>query len=211
MVIAGSEAINNGTLKRESHSRLQPEILFSVYLALLIVTEEEWKSSSAFLGYLSYPLIHYVYPVIFRRPHAFRGFFIPSLFFWGVLAIITFVVLRFFERITVLRKSLAIVVGLVSVIGFPVIWLHLGNLNGLTPVANKLLVLETLVLGAAIFALVRIPLVTPLLAVTLVLAHFSLWGYVTWNAISIGFWLVYFLLGVCTSVVWIHAERTTVR
>jgi hypothetical protein len=105
---------------------------------------------------------------------------------------------------------LAIVVGVVTVIGFLVIWLHLGTLNGLSPVADKLLVVEALLLGAAIIIAARMRRVTPLLAITLVLAHFCLWGFVTWNAISTGFWLLYLLLGVCTSVMWIHAERTTV-
>jgi len=182
------------------------ELLFSIYFALLVVTEETWKVGSAFLGRLGYPLIHHLYHFLAYLHHSTRyspGLLFHTMALWWLLAVIVFVCLHLLGQIAFIRVFLRSVAGFIGVAGFPLFWLHLGNLTRLSDAAARWLLVETIVIAiCVVLYLCRKWPTNPTFSVLIVVLHFGLWGWITWDAISIGFWSIYLLLGICTSLVW---------
>jgi hypothetical protein len=178
----------------------------SVYFGLLAVLEETWKPSSALLHRLGYPLYQYVYPVLarlFHRAEFSPGPAIHSLALWGLLAVTFFVCLHLLDQVAFTRALLRIFTGTLSFAAFPLLWLRLGNLPGMSLVAPRWLLLEVAVIVACAFLYVygRWP-TNPALSILVLLLHFGFWGQVTWGKLSTGFWCLYLLIGSCTSFIW---------
>jgi hypothetical protein len=182
------------------------ELSFSIYLALLVVTEEATKVGSSFLGKLGYPLLEWVYPLLARLLHRARfepGLGLHTVVLWWLLTVIFVLCLRVLGRIAVIRTVLRQAAGFVIVAGFPLVWLHPGNQTGLLLATREWLLIEVVFVVACVclFLYRRWPKGAAL-GVLVLLLHSGLWGWVSWGAITVGSWSVYLVLGSCTGLVW---------
>jgi hypothetical protein len=189
------------------------DMLFSAYCALLILAEEMSKGSSALLGRLGSPLV-YLNDLLARmrgRPAIPLGIGVYTLGIWGVIVLIVFVCMHLSRRAGPVGKIVERVSGIVTVVGFPVIWLRLSPMNGLSSDETLWLWLEAAGMAGCVilFASGKLPVYA---AVPCSILHFALWGWVTRNAISFEWWSALVLLGLCTAGVWaVLAQSSSAR
>jgi uncharacterized membrane protein len=192
-------------------SRWLYELSFSAYAALLVVTEEGYKSGgSVFLGELSYIVLPICRTVarLTRRPASPLGLHPGIYLLWALLALIALISVHTVGRFPLLRKILSHAAGVVTVAGFPVIWLRLGTMIHLSASTARWLQIEIVgIIACLVLYLIRDSpwrLTLGLLALAL---HFGLWGWFTRDAIATGFWWTYLLLGVSSGMAWgVHVK-----
>jgi len=189
------------------------ELLSATYLGLLIVQEEAWKVGSPLLGMLGFPLTQYLYPLLPRFRHLSRpGILVHTAILWFLLVIIIFVSLQALGLVSAIRKFLLYGAGVVVIAGYPLIWLRLGNLTGWSPVVRGWLLLEAAVLVLCVLLyILKLWPSNPALSIAVLLLHFGLWGWITLEKFSNGFWWLYLLLGIVSIVSWGIAVATTSR
>jgi hypothetical protein len=185
------------------------DLMFSVYCALLIVTEENIKESSILHGKLAHPLL-FLYRLLADLLHwrhfsfhSYRDMAALLWCWWFVLAAIIFVCMRLFGRSALMRRFLRYATGLVTVAGFPLIWLNLGNMTGRSLVAARWLGLEVAVIVVCVFIyLDRKWSMSAALGILVLVLHFGFWGWVTWGDRTIGYPSVHLVPGACVSLIW---------
>ena len=184
--------------------RRSNELLFSTYVALLVVAEEETcRRSSAFLRWLGYPLDDYLYPLLTRHHLHLPGS--HSIALWIVLAVVIFIVVRLLAGFAPVAALMRYVPGFVGIAGLPVLLLPPCNLTALrlSPATWLCLYLEVIlaVLSVLLYSLQRWP-IKAALTTALLAGHFGVWGWLTWQRISNPFWAIYLLLAFSSTVLW---------
>jgi hypothetical protein len=197
------------------HIRWIYELSFSIYAALLAVTEEEQKGQSVIMPKLEHPIL-WMYQFlagVFHSATAFPGPQIHFFVLWFSAAVIIAICLCVLERSAVIARGLRYVFGCVAIAGFPLLWLKLRWFGGIPISVLKLLLFEVAVSVALLVVYVyrRWPARTSV-SVALLAAHYALWSAGTWADHIVGDSRVYLLLGIFTSVVWgIHVRRCSSR
>jgi hypothetical protein len=189
-----------GSVKRRQWLYL---FMCSLNVATVVVTLEEMKGSSVFLGILGYPLDIFLFPLLRRiyRDNSFRNGYLVYILMCLLLATIIFALLRVLNVALLLRPVLLVSAGIAGVAGYPVLFLWLRSFYRISQTKTLWLVLET---GAAAVSTVlylyrRWPL-PQLLSLSLLVAHFCFWGWVSYRYVglldvirSYGFWSFTFL------------------
>lgn len=195
-----------------SYCRWTYELSFSLYCALLVVTWEAWKpTGSSFLRILEYPLNKYLFPALVKLNIHLSpfGVFSHSALLWYILAIVLLLVFHNSTQLATTRKWLHMMAGVISVAGFPALWLHMGSLEGLSPTVSLYLLLETAL--SVVFVLLYsygASQIDTRAAIVLLTIHFGIWGGIAERKLSVGFWLIYVLLSICTVLAWaVYGKR----
>lgn len=182
------------------------ELLFSLNLSLLIVSEEASKEGSRFLGVLGYPLHHSLYPLLARAYH--RPSYHPTLLLelfelWVLLAATFFVAIHLMGWAFANRALLGVVPGLVAVAGFPAYSMSIMVVTVPSGGARQWLVIE---LAAACLCVLlyffRGWSVNRAFSGLIFGLHFGMWIWVSWAHLWFSFLLIYGLFGYCSAVVW---------
>lgn len=182
------------------------ELLFSLNLSLLIVSEEASKEGSRFLGVLGYPLYHSLYPLLARAYH--RPSYHPTLLLetfelWVLLAATFFVAIRLMGWAFAKRALLGVVPGLVAVAGFPAYSMSITVMTGPSGGARQWLLIELAAACLCVFLyFFRMWSVNRVFSALILGLHFGIWIWMSWAHLWFSFLVIYGLLGYCSTVVW---------
>ena len=192
-------------LRLTKHARWLHEVSFSMYVAMLVVTEETYKDGSMFLGKMSLPLLKAYALVAYLRHRSrfFPGFGLHTCLMWGLLAVIVILCVRVLGQAAPVRTFLVRAAGFVIIAGLPLVWLRFPDLAGLPPGTTPWLMFEVVVMVALVFSYLfqrwRTP---PEIGLVLLVFHFGLWGHLVGWAGPFSWWSVYALLGVWSGFAW---------
>jgi len=175
------------------------EFLFSMNLATVVVWASEERLPSVLLNVLGNAVERYLIPVL--RKLSFTGNSRPAgyLFYFAMcllLGLSIFLVLRLLAYLSVLRSPVLVLVGALNVASFPISYLYLHSLWGISATQTLWLSVEMVIF--AVLAVVyryqeqRIP---PVPGILLLATHFGVWAWV-----SGGF--LFPILGFLSSLTW---------
>ena len=184
------------------YGRWVHELSFSIYCALLIVTDETFKESSILLRW-GYPQLYQLLLYLHHHARLVPGRNLLFIALWWVLAVAFFGFLRLLGRIGLMRTLICHVSGLVTVAGFPLVWLDVGKVTSLPLVTARWLLFEVVVIAACVFLyLYRDRPTNAALSIPVLAFHFGFWGWITWSACRFGDPSIYLLFGIGTTLAW---------
>src|SRR5216684_1308340 len=133
------------------------QLLCSANIAFILVSINQEKGRSAFLGILEYPAT-YLFPFL-RTVYRDSSFERPYLFYWSSLSLaaVVFLLFRLLSYLSQLRWTLLVVAGAASFAAYPLACLWSRWLwHQVSPTKALLLLLETIaVILASVFFLYR--------------------------------------------------------
>ena len=193
------------------------QLVFSVFSALLIVTEEGVRENSFLFDGPRSPIISAcrVLADSFQwrqfSPYVYRDRVVLWWSMWVLLCAAILGCLLLSERMESMKKTSLFLVGFVSVGGFPMLWLRFGHMTGSVGNAGWFYS-ETIAFVA--WALLYLYCKWPGSVVrnSLILGmHFGLWCWISWEVSTIGNASIYLLLGLSSSLLWSYHVRWSER
>ncbi len=193
---------------KNNYLRWLHELLFSLNAALLVVWVASLRTRIPviFVGrrllFWFYRYSHLSVPSFLRVAEPNSQYFLMSVL---AGAVVLFLGLRFQARFAVMNIILRTVAGVFAVLGLPLASLYLGEALIEPALAHEELLfceMTALAVGICVYKYkYRVLPFKDWLGIFILVLHFCLWGWATWN--RMWFWIVYPVVGCGSSVVWV--------
>jgi len=173
--------MNTGVSRAGCYLRWGYELLFSIYLAALVVSVNRMVATYSLALRLRSLYVSYRFPHVSMGIDDYRGIRVTSFLLVWLLVILFFITFRLLADGTFAKIVLRVLTGVVAIAGLPVAHIYSGHPTMFFLKAELILSVGCIIL----YAYRKWP-VSDLVSLLLLVLHFGVWTWVIWDSFSLG-------------------------